>query len=154
MEDTGYTSSEAARVSGVPFFTVDYWDRSKFLKPSIARSAGRGRGRGRLYSLGDVYLLRIARELREQHVSLRTLRHVVKRLSERSSELSTASYVYVGRQVELLASFDELVGLLRGGDHSFGFVLSLVEIQSGVSGRIAKLRSPRRAPAGSRLARD
>ena len=61
----GFTSREAARISGVPFFTVDYWDRSKFLKPSIARSAGRGRGRGRLYSYSDILRLRIARELRE-----------------------------------------------------------------------------------------
>ena len=49
----GFTSREAARISGVPFFTVDYWDRSKFLKPSIARSAGRGRGRGRLSTVLD-----------------------------------------------------------------------------------------------------
>ena len=42
MFENGYTSREAARISGVPFFTVDYWDRSRFLKPSIARSAGRG----------------------------------------------------------------------------------------------------------------
>lgn len=149
----GYTSREAARLSAVPFFTVDYWDRSKFLKPSIARSHGRGRGRGRLYSYSDILRLRIARELREQRVSFQTLRHVVKRLGEIESGLDEARYVFVGQTVELVANFDELVDVLRSRTRRFGFLLDLSEIQRGVAERAAGLRSPR-APAGSRLAHD
>ena len=149
----GYTSREAARLSAVPFFTVDYWDRSKFLKPSIARSLGRGRGRGRLYSYSDILRLRIARELREQHVSFQTLRHVVRRLGEIEAGLDKARYVFVGQKVELVASFDELVDVLRSRTRHFGFLLDLSEIQRGVAERAASLRSPR-APAGSRLAHD
>lgn len=149
----GFTSREAARISGVPFFTVDYWDRSKFLKPSIARSAGRGRGRGRLYSYPDILRLRIARELREQHVSLQTLRHVVKRLGEISEGLDTARYVFVAEKVEMVRDFAELTEILRTKARTFGFLLDLSEIQRGVAERAAKARSPR-APAGSRLARD
>lgn len=149
----GYTSREAARLSAVPFFTVDYWDRSKFLQPSIARSHGRGRGRGRLYSYSDILRLRIARELREQHVSFQTLRHVVKRLGEIEAGLDKARYVFVGQKVELVANFDELVDVLSSRTRHFGFLLDLSEIQRGVAERAARLRSPR-APAGSRLAHD
>jgi DNA-binding transcriptional MerR regulator len=149
----GYTSREAARLSAVPFFTVDYWDRSKFLKPSIARSHGRGRGRGRLYSYTDILRLRIARELREQHVSLQTLRHVIRRLGEIRAGLEEARYVFVGQKVELLGSFDDLVDVLRSRTRHFGFLLDLSEIQRGVAKRAARLRSAR-APAGSRLAHD
>lgn len=149
----GFTSREAARISGVPFFTVDYWDRSKFLKPSIARSAGRGKGRGRLYSYADILRLRIARELREQHVSLQTLRHVVKRLGEIATGLDQARYVFVGERVELVADFAALSEILRAKARTFGFLLDLSEIQRGVAERAAKVRSPR-APAGSRLAHD
>jgi DNA-binding transcriptional MerR regulator len=153
MVGEGFTSREAARISGVPFFTVDYWDRSKFLKPSIAQSAGRGRGRGRLYSYADTLRLRIARELREQHVSLQTLRHVVKRLGEIPAGLERARYVFVSEKVELVEDFAALTEVLRTKARTFGFLLDLSEIQQGVATRAAKLRSPR-APAGSRLARD
>ncbi len=153
-KDGGFTSREAARVSGVPFFTVDYWDRSKFLKPSIARSTGRGRGRGRLYSYADTLRLRIARELREQHVSLLTLRYVVKRLGERAEELMDARYVFVGRKIELARTFDELTKVLRARGNSFGFFLDLADIQKGVAERAAHLRNPRRSPAGSHLVRE
>src|SRR5512134_3077287 len=115
LPDQGFTSREAARASGVPFYTVDYWDRSKFLQPSIAASAGRGRGRGRLYSYADIVRLRIARELREQKVSLQTLRHVVKQLGQGGDGLVGARFVFVGRTVELAADFDTLVRLLRSG---------------------------------------
>ena len=153
MQDTGYTSREAAQISGVPFFTVDYWDRSRFLKPSIARSTGRGRGRGRLYSYTDLLRLRIARELREQQVSLQTLRHVVKRLGERSEGLQGARFVVVGKQIDLVADFDELIALLRDRHRTFGFLLDLSSIQSAVAERAAKHGPRRRVPAGARLAR-
>jgi DNA-binding transcriptional MerR regulator len=154
MQESGYTSRQAARISGVPFFTVDYWDRSKFIKPSISPSAGRGRGRGRLYSYADLIRLRIARELREQQVSIQTLRHVVKRLGERAQDLVGAGYVFVGRQVELAEDFDGLVAILKKPGRSFGFVLDLGGIKKGVAERARRAATPGRAPAGSRLARD
>ena len=101
LVEAEFTSREAARISGVPFFTLDYWDRSAFLKPSIARSTGRGRGHGRLYSYGDLLRLRIARELRDQHVSLQTLRFVVRRLGDRSRDLAIARYVHPDEFAEL-----------------------------------------------------
>jgi DNA-binding transcriptional MerR regulator len=150
----GFTSREAAQISGVPFFTVDYWDRSKFLKPSIARSTGRGKGHGRLYSYGDILRLRIARELREQHVSLQTLRYVVERLGERSSGLLEARYVVVGKKVQLARDLDELVEFLRTGRPTFGFVLDLAEIQSGVAARAAKIAQRTGSVRASQLPRN
>jgi DNA-binding transcriptional MerR regulator len=154
MDDIGFTSREAARVSGVPFFTVDYWDRSKFLKPSLAASRGRGKGRGRRYSYGDALRLRIARELREQNVSLRTLRHVIQRLERVGDRLVDAEYVYIGRTVKVAADFDGIVAMLRAGAGTMAIVLDVRDIRRGVAERVAKLRQPGRAPAGSRLIRD
>jgi DNA-binding transcriptional MerR regulator len=153
MREAGFTSRQAARISGVPFFTVDYWDRSGFLKPSIARSSGRGRGRGRLYSYADLLRLRIARELRDQRVSLQTLRHVVKRLGERGVDLSGTRYVVVSRKIQVAADFDELVGILRSGRRAFGFLLDLSEIQDAVATRSAKIVSRTPAPAEAGRAR-
>lgn len=154
MLESGYTSRQAARISGVPFFTVDYWDRSKFIRPSIAASAGRGRGRGRLYSYSDILRLAIARELRERQVSIQTLRHVVQRLGQLARDLAGARYVYVGRRVELSADFGGLVAILERPGRRFGFLLDLADIQQRVAYRAARALEPRRAPAGAKLARD
>lgn len=152
LVEAEFTSREAARISGVPFFTLDYWDRSAFLKPSIARSTGRGRGHGRLYSYGDVLRLRIARELRNQHVSLQTLRFVVRRLADRARDLATAHYVVVGKTIRLAASFDELVRVLRSERRPFAFVLDLGDIQDAIAGRATRLRSASAATPTSRQA--
>jgi DNA-binding transcriptional MerR regulator len=121
-----YTSREAAQVSGVPFFTIDYWGRTKFLEPTIAKGEGRGKGRQRMYSYADIIRLRIARELREQKVSLETLRAIIRKLGSIPGELSEAPFVVVGSEVEIARSTAELTALLRRpGQRTFGVLLDL-----------------------------
>lgn len=136
-----FTSMQAARLSGVPFFTVDSWDRTRFLQPSVTRAGGRGRGRERFYSYEDVLRLRIARELRDQHVSLQTLRHVVSKLARQNRGLRTARYVLVGRRVQLARSFDELVACLRRARWVFGFLLDLTDVARAIGERARHLRA-------------
>ena len=61
LRQRAYTSPEAAQVSGVPFFTVDYWARTKCLVPSVAKGKGRGKGRQWMYSYDDLVRLRPTR---------------------------------------------------------------------------------------------
>ncbi|HEY6321462.1 MAG TPA: MerR family transcriptional regulator [Thermoanaerobaculia bacterium] len=124
-----YTSREAAEVSEVPFFTIDYWGRTKFLVPTVAEGRGRGKGRQRMYSYGDLIRMRIARELREQKVSLETLRTIVQRLAPVSRELASAHFVLVGREVEIAGSRAKLMTILsRPRRRTFGVLLDLREI--------------------------
>lgn len=142
-----YTSREAAEISGVPFFTIDYWGRTKFLSPTVAPGRGRGKGRQRMYSYGDVIRLRIARELREQKVSLETLRSVVQKLAGVEADLSRTHFVLVGRTVELAGSTAELLGILRRtGRPTFGVILDLRELTRTMRARARSL-----ADAGGRL---
>lgn len=121
-----YTSREAAQVSGVPFFTIDYWGRTKFLVPTVAKGQGRGKGRQRMYSYGDLVRLRIARELREQRVSLETLRAIIQKLARVTNQLADAPFVVVGREVETAHDTAGLTAILRrSGRHTFGVVLDL-----------------------------
>ncbi len=121
-----YTSREAAEVSGVPFFTVDYWGRIKFVVPSVSKGSGRGKGRQRMYSYGDIIRLRIARELRDQKISLETLRSVMHKLTGVTGDLAKAPFVLVGRKVEVATSAAQLATLLRRpGQRTFGVVLDL-----------------------------
>jgi DNA-binding transcriptional MerR regulator len=126
LTQRAYTSREAAEVSGVPFFTIDYWARTKFLVPSVAKGQGRGKGRQRMYSYDDLVRLRIARELREQKVSLETLRAIVQRLAGATGELAQARFVLVGREVETAKSTAALMAILRHpGRRTFGVLLDL-----------------------------
>ena len=78
----GYTSPEAARLSGIAYGRLDYWARTGFLPPSV--SDAHGRGTERLYSFTDVVALRVARELRDAGISLQALRQVTEYLRHRS----------------------------------------------------------------------
>ncbi|HRC86019.1 MAG TPA: MerR family transcriptional regulator [Thermoanaerobaculia bacterium] len=147
--ERAYTSREAAEVTGVPFFTIDYWGRTKFLEPTVAKGAGRGKGRQRMYSYGDLIRLRIARELREQNVSLETLRALIHKLGPVSQELSRARYVVVGEEVEIAESFAELTSLLRRpGRRTFGMLLDLGALLANVRSEARRLlASPPVSPA-------
>ncbi|MGE5234681.1 MAG: MerR family transcriptional regulator [Acidobacteriota bacterium] len=135
-----YTSRQAAQVSGVPFFTIDYWGRTKTLVPSVAQGQGRGKGRQRMYSYGDLIRLRIARELREQHVSLETLRSVIHKLADVTDGLAEAAFVVVGSEVEMARNATELSNILRRpGRHVFGVILDLRELLKTVRERAASL---------------
>jgi len=135
-----YTSRQAAQVSGVPFFTIDYWGRTKTLVPSVAQGQGRGKGRQRMYSYGDLIRLRIARELREQQVSLETLRSVIHKLADVTNDLAKAAFVVVGSEVEMARDATELATILRRpGRHVFGVILDLRELLKTVRERAAAL---------------
>lgn len=138
--DRSYTSREAELATGVPFFTIDYWGRTRFLVPTIARGAGRGRGRQRLYSYGDLIRMRIARELREQDVSLESLRAILAKLAIVDRQLAGTRFVVVGRTVELAATIDELTRLLeRPGRPTFGVLLDLKPLLTKVQEGIQKI---------------
>jgi len=143
---------EAAQISGVPFFTVDYWDRSKFLRPSVSLGRGRGKGRERFYSYGDILRLRIARELRDEQVSLETLRKVVDKLERHTGRLPTCSYALIGRSVRLVRTPGELSELLERsrGRRIFAILLDLTRLSSIVQDRAQRMletRARRKTPA-------
>ena len=68
MGSGGFTAGQAAKVTGLKYATVDYWDRSGFLSPSVA--GAQGKGSDRVYSFQDLIALRVARQLREAGISL------------------------------------------------------------------------------------
>lgn len=138
---------EAAQISSVPFFTVDYWDRSKFLRPTTFPGAGRGRGRERMYSYGDILRLCIARALRAEQISLETLRRVVDKLAGCAGRLPNARFVLVGRNVQLAASDVDLVKLVArpGRSKTFAILLDLTDLSRTVEKRAGQMLDARRA---------
>lgn len=144
----GFTSREAAWLSDVPFFTVDSWGRTGFLRPSVFKGAGRGRGRERRYGFADVLRLRIARSLREQGVSVATLRSLLDTLKQVDRELETARYVVVHERAICIRNQKDLAHILtRPETPALSLVLDMREILAFVSDRGRALDSERRRHA-------
>lgn len=113
----GYAARLVAKVVGVPYSTLDYWARTKFITPSIQDAEGRGSRR--LYSFRDVVALRVAKRLRDEGISLRRLRKVVSFLEQHFPEiesgLAMAVLVSDGKRVFLVESDQRLIDVSGGG---------------------------------------
>ena len=153
----GFTGGEASRITGVKYSTLDYWDRSGFIRPSISIARGlSGRGRDRIYSFRDLVALRTARELRGQGVPLQRIRKIVRFLSESAEldqPLAQARLVVVGDDVMVVRGQDGSLesALDRPGQGVLQFVLVL-ELNRLVNEvlRLAEAEERSREAGGSR----
>ena len=110
--DEGFSAGRAAKLSGVPYRTLDYWARSRFLAPSLVPAAGKGTQR--LYSFQDLVALRVARELRAAGISLQALRKVIRHLRRRRKGASFANTFLVSDGHDVFERRgDELISTMR-----------------------------------------
>jgi DNA-binding transcriptional MerR regulator len=123
----GFSAGQAARITGVPYRTIDHWARTGFIVPSLAEA--QGTGTARLYSFKDLVALRVARELRDAGVSTAALHRIVEFLREHDDfehPLAEARLVVVGNDVAMVNSQRELVSTLRSpGQTLLAFVLDM-----------------------------
>ena len=66
----------AARLTHIPRGTIDAWERAGLVRASVKK--GRGRGHARAWSLGDILQLRLAAELRDKGLPIRTIRRLLR----------------------------------------------------------------------------
>lgn len=131
----GFRTSEVAKLTGLTLRQLDYWDRTGFIKPSLAEA--QGRGSGRFYSFTDVVRLKVAKELRDAGVSLQALRRVIARLGDYvglDDPLVSNRLVVSGDDVLLIRDHNELVSLLRNpGQGALYIVLDLERVVNALS---------------------
>ena len=70
-----FTPKEVARLIGISYRQIQYWDKTHFIKPSYRR-----RGKYRLYNFTDLIQLRVIKTLREHGSSVQRLRLTIKTL--------------------------------------------------------------------------
>jgi DNA-binding transcriptional MerR regulator len=138
-----FSAGEAARITGVPYRTLDHWARTEFIAPSIASADGIGTERK--YAFSDLVSLRVARELREGGVSTQALRKVVARLrtlKKSHNPLADSRLVVVGSDVQLVGDCQEVVSLLsRPGQSVFAFMIDLGRVVQEVKAEVQLLRA-------------
>lgn len=70
-----FTPKEVAKLIGISYRQIQYWDKTNFIKPSYRR-----RGKYRLYTFADLLQLKVAKVLREHAFSIQRLRKTIKSL--------------------------------------------------------------------------
>lgn len=121
---------------------LDYWDRTGFIRPSLAPASGRGSAR--FCSFRDLVRLRVAGELRSAGVSLSALRKVVDRLERElgvEDPLSEARLVVCGDDVLLVKGSEELVSVLKSpGQGVLKMVLDLPRVVEELGREVAAMK--------------
>jgi DNA-binding transcriptional MerR regulator len=132
----------AAHLADLGLPMVDYLCRSKLLIPSSPGS--RGRGRRRLYSFGDVVVLRAIARLLKHGISVTRLKVALAALRKHHPEITPTSLpasllVTDGRTVFLRRGRDVAEDLARG-QLTFAFVLDLSQIRGEVVSKLAEVQ--------------
>ena len=128
--------SEAARLSGLKRPMLDYLCRQGILEPSLPKR--RGRGRRRLYTFGDVVMLRVLAKLLESGISVMRLKQALLALRRHHPEITPTSlpsrylvtngqYAFLRRSETTLETLDE------GGQMAFAFVIELETVRDEVA---------------------
>lgn len=110
----GFNTGEAARLTHLPIYTLDQWDRSGFIKPSL--QATTGSGHWRVYSFSDLICLRVASHLRVAWgLRLSSLRQIAKRIGEiqPGATLANAYLVVTEQDVLIKVGDKELISTLK-----------------------------------------
>jgi len=126
MTKSSYSTGEAARLSGVPHRTVDYWAKTGLVAPSVANTAGSGISR--LYSFKDLVALRVVKALREAGVSTQGIRTATRYISKVKNPLSECRLLAIGSSVAWVESSDQVTDVFRhAGQRVFPFDIKVVD---------------------------
>lgn len=124
-EDMGFRGPTACQIVGITYRQLDYWARTDLVKPSVRETSVSGNAR--LYSFGDVLLLKTIKNLIDAGISLQQIRLAVEHLHARGvNDLTQVTLVSDGVSVYELTDGEQLTDLLRGGQGMFAIGLGAV----------------------------
>ena len=132
--------AEAARLSDLTATMVDYLCRQGIIVPSAAFKPGRGRRR--LYTFGDVVMLRAVGRLLATGLSVERLKLGLTKLRTLHPEITPTSLpgrflMSDGRDLFFRASVSELENLTSGGQYAFAFLVEFERVRDEVIGLLA-----------------
>lgn len=78
MQESVYTTTEVAHMTGFSLRQLDYWAREKLIVPSFQQA--HGSGTRRLYTVEDIVQLNIVRQLKKHHWSTQKIHAAIDTL--------------------------------------------------------------------------
>jgi DNA-binding transcriptional MerR regulator len=144
--ETGYNSSEVARICGVSLRQLQWWDERNVVSP-------RQDGHKRIYMPEEVVEISVIAELRRKGFSLQKIRRVLrflqkdmgKRLSEALASSSDVHLLTDGKSIYLEDTPNRIIDLLKNARQP----MFLVSVTDQVKRLTATERKPARSEAAS-----
>lgn len=126
-----FSIGQAATFSGLSLTMVNYLCRESIVVPS--NGPRRGRGVQRLFSFGDIVVLRAVAKLLEGGVSVYRLRRALKELRRMHPEITAsrmpAAYLVTDGREVFLRHRSGVLELLNSGQLSFAFVIEMESVR-------------------------
>ncbi|MCG8561526.1 MAG: MerR family transcriptional regulator [Hyphomicrobiales bacterium] len=144
---SGFKLPDVARLTGLKPGMIDYLCRSKIVVPSRMGSRGRGRGKARVYSFGDVVLLRTYAKLLKAGVSVKRLKEAhgswSRHFKRMDNQTPPTQYLVTNGERIFFKDRDEVLHDLNSdGQFAFAFVVDLSQMHTEVQSLAA---SPRKS---------
>jgi DNA-binding transcriptional MerR regulator len=105
--------SEVSCVVGATQNQLVYWDKTSLVKPSVRQASGRGSRR--LYSIEDIFELKILVKLLDSSLSLQRIRSSFRFIRGQSKALASFVVLTDGKTVYFYEDYNTLVDTLKQG---------------------------------------
>jgi DNA-binding transcriptional MerR regulator len=129
-----FRTSEVSRVVGATYDQLVYWDKTGLVKPSVR--AASGRGSRRLYSVEDIFELKILMKLLDSSLPLQRIRSSFRFIRGQSRDLSSLVVLTDGKTVYFYEDYDVLVDTLKEGQTVLRIAVQdlIAEVQAKLAG--------------------
>jgi DNA-binding transcriptional MerR regulator len=131
MSEPGYRGPQVCKIVGITYRQLDYWARTKLVRPSVMDA--NGSGTQRLYSYRDLVELKVIKQMLDAGISLQSARKAVESLRGFDEDLASVRIVLQGPNVVLAQSDEQVMDLLRGGQGVLSMVLELEPLQQTIT---------------------
>jgi DNA-binding transcriptional MerR regulator len=108
-----FRTSEVSHVVGATYNQLVYWDKTGLVSPSLR--AASGRGSRRLYSVEDIFELKILMKLLDSSLPLQRIRSSFRFIRGQSKTLSSFVVLTDGKTVYLYEDENVLVDTVKEG---------------------------------------
>jgi len=129
-----FRTSEVSRVVGASYGQLVYWDKTGLVRPSVR--AASGKGSRRLYSIEDIFELKILMKLLDSSLPLQRIRSSFRFIRCQSKALSSLVVLTDGKTVYFYEDYDVLVDTLREGQTVLRIAVQdlIAEVQAKLKG--------------------
>jgi DNA-binding transcriptional MerR regulator len=108
-----FRTSEVSHVVGATYSQLVYWDKTGLVNPSLR--AASGKGSRRLYSVEDIFELKILMKLLDSSLPLQRIRSSFRFIRGQSKDLASFVVLTDGKTVYFYEDYDVLVDTLKQG---------------------------------------
>jgi len=121
-------------VVGASYGRLVYWDKTGLVKPSVR--AASGKGSRRLYSIEDIFELKILMKLLDSSLPLQRIRSSFRFIRGQSKALSSLVVLTDGKTVYFYEDYDVLVDTLKEGQTVLRIAVQdlIAEVQAKLKG--------------------